>query len=216
MELADKHTRMYVRTNADTPKDARVARGFGAKGIGLCRTEHMFFEGDRIKAMREMILAEDEPGRRKALKKLLPIQRADFEGIFEAMHDLPVTVDCLIHLYMSLFRMKMKINRKWLRKWVLPKNRLKGKWMTFMNSIQCSVIVDAGWVIHILKYPKPARAIIEAAMNLKKKGIRAIPEIMIPLTGTLKEYQLQEEIIRQTAEKVFEERKDRIDYLVVL
>ena len=86
---------MEVRTNADTPNDAQVARDFGAKGIGLCRTEHMFFEGDKIIAMREMILADDEEGRRKALEKLLPIQREDFEGIFEAMHDLPVTVRLL-------------------------------------------------------------------------------------------------------------------------
>jgi pyruvate,orthophosphate dikinase len=95
MTLADKHSRMYVRTNADTPKDSQVARNFGAKGIGLCRTEHMFFEGDKIIAMREMILAADEQGRRKALEKLLPMQRTDFEGIFEAMHDLPVTVRLL-------------------------------------------------------------------------------------------------------------------------
>ena len=95
MDLADKYTRMSVRTNADTPRDSKVARNFGAKGIGLCRTEHMFFEGDRIKAMREMILADDEAGRRKALEKLLPIQRSDFEGIFEAMEGLPVTVRLL-------------------------------------------------------------------------------------------------------------------------
>ncbi|MDE6694681.1 MAG: pyruvate, phosphate dikinase, partial [Bacteroidales bacterium] len=95
MDLADKYTRMVVRTNADTPHDAAVARNFGARGIGLCRTEHMFFEGDKIIPMREMILAKDEAGRRAALAKLLPLQRADFEGIFEAMHDLPVTVRLL-------------------------------------------------------------------------------------------------------------------------
>ncbi|MCD6555754.1 MAG: pyruvate, phosphate dikinase, partial [Bacteroidales bacterium] len=95
MELADKYSRMYVRTNADTPHDSQVARDFGAKGIGLTRTEHMFFEGNKIVAMREMILAEDEAGRIEALEKLLPIQRTDFEGIFEAMHDLPVTVRLL-------------------------------------------------------------------------------------------------------------------------
>ena len=95
MTLADKYARMKVRTNADTPNDAMVARRFGAKGIGLCRTEHMFFEGEKIKAMREMILSENEEGRRKALAKILPYQEADFEGIFEAMHDLPVTVRLL-------------------------------------------------------------------------------------------------------------------------
>ena len=95
MKLADKKAKMLVRTNADTPNDAQVARDFGAQGIGLCRTEHMFFGDDKIIAMREMILAEDEAGRRKALDKLLPIQRTDFEGIFEAMHGFPVTVRLL-------------------------------------------------------------------------------------------------------------------------
>ena len=95
MELAEKYTKMDVRTNADTPKDAAVARKFGAKGIGLCRTEHMFFEGDRIKAMREMILSKDEEGRREALKKLLPMQRQDFEGIFMAMDGFGVTIRLL-------------------------------------------------------------------------------------------------------------------------
>jgi pyruvate,orthophosphate dikinase len=95
MSLADKYSTMKVRTNADTPHDSTVAREFGAQGIGLCRTEHMFFEGDRIKPMREMILASDEAGRRKALEKLLPIQREDFEGIFEAMSGLPVTIRLL-------------------------------------------------------------------------------------------------------------------------
>lgn len=95
MDLANKYTKMYVRTNADSPEEASVARNFGAQGIGLCRTEHMFFEGDRILAVREMILADDETGRRKALAKLLPIQKSDFEGIFESMHDLPVTIRLL-------------------------------------------------------------------------------------------------------------------------
>lgn len=95
MEIADKFSRMYVRTNADTPKDAKIARKFGAKGIGLCRTEHMFFEGERIRAMREMILANDLTGRKFALGKLLPFQREDFEGIFEAMNGYGVTIRLL-------------------------------------------------------------------------------------------------------------------------
>jgi pyruvate,orthophosphate dikinase len=95
MELADKYARMEVRTNADTPRDARTARNFGAKGIGLCRTEHMFFEDDKILAMREMILAKDEQGRRKALEKLLPLQKTDFKGIFRTMDGLPVTIRLL-------------------------------------------------------------------------------------------------------------------------
>ncbi len=215
MELSDKYTRMYVRTNADTPKDARIARNFGAKGIGLCRTEHMFFEGDRIKAMREMILADDETGRRKALKKLLPIQREDFEGIFEAMHDLPVTVRLLdppLHEFVpheDENQQEMAVEMGITREQIKTKVDDLHEFNPMLGHRGCRLGNT---------YPEisetQARAIIEAALNLKKKGVRAIPEIMIPLTGTLKEYQMQEEIIRQTAEKVFEERKDRIEYLV--
>ena len=109
MELADEYARLKVRANADTPRDAQTAFKFGAQGIGLCRTEHMFFEGDRIKAVREMILADDEAGRRKALAKLLPIQRGDFEGLFEAMNGLPVTVRLLdppLHEFVPHFEKK--------------------------------------------------------------------------------------------------------------
>ncbi len=215
MELTEKHTRMYVRTNADTPKDAIVAREFGAKGIGLCRTEHMFFEGIRIKAMREMILAKDEAGRRKALDKLLPMQREDFEGIFEAMRDLPVTVRLLdppLHEF-------------------LPHEEANQKEMADEMGISPEEVKTTVDSLHEFNpmlghrgcrlgntYPEiseiQTRAIIEAALNLKKKGIRVIPEIMIPLTGTDPEYRLQEEIVRNTAEKVFEEYGDQIEYLV--
>ena len=215
MTLAEKHTRMHVRTNADSPKDSRIAREFGARGIGLCRTEHMFFEGARIKAMREMILAKDEAGRRKALDKLLPIQREDFEGIFEAMHDLPVTVRLLdppLHEF-------------------LPHEEANQKEMAEEMGItpeEVKANVDALHEFNPMlghrgcrlgnTYPEisemQTRAIIEAALNLKKKGIKAIPEIMIPLTGTHQEMQLQEEIVRNTTEQVFEERGERIEYLV--
>jgi pyruvate,orthophosphate dikinase len=215
MELADKYTRMYVRTNADTPHDAEVARNFGAVGIGLCRTEHMFFEGERIKAMREMILATDEAGRRKALEKLLPIQRGDFEGIFEAMHDLPVTVRLLdppLHEF-------------------IPHEEANQKEMAEEMGVSIEEIKNTVNKLHEFNpmlghrgcrlgntYPEisemQARAIIEAALNLKAKGINAKPEIMIPLTGTYQEMKLQEDIVRATAEKVFEERNDRIEYLV--
>ncbi|MDR4988492.1 MAG: pyruvate, phosphate dikinase [Bacteroidales bacterium] len=214
MELAEKFTRMHVRTNADTPKDAKVAREFGAKGIGLCRTEHMFFEGVRIKAMREMILAKDEAGRRKALDKLLPMQREDFEGIFEAMQDLPVTVRLLdppLHEF-------------------LPHEEPSQKEMAAEMGITIDEVKASVDALHEFNpmlghrgcrlgntYPEisemQTRAIIEAALNLKKKGIRAIPEIMIPLTGTQPEYELQAQIVRDTAEKVFEEYGDRIEYL---
>jgi pyruvate,orthophosphate dikinase len=215
MELSDKYTRMYVRTNADTPKDAKVARNFGAKGIGLCRTEHMFFEGDRIMAMREMILADDEAGRRKALKKLLPIQREDFEGIFEAMHELPVTVRLLDPPLHEFVPHEDDNQAEMAKEMGITKEQIKRK-VDDLHEFN-PMLGHRGCRLGNT-YPEisetQARAIIEAALNLKKKGIKAIPEIMIPLTGTLKEYQVQEDIIRQTAEKVFEERKDRIEYLV--
>ncbi len=215
MEMADKHSRMLVRTNADTPHDAQVARKFGAKGIGLCRTEHMFFEGVKIKAMREMILADDEAGRRAALAKLLPMQREDFEGIFEAMEGLPVTVRLLdppLHEF-------------------VPHEEENQKEMAKEMGISAKAVKEKVESLHEFNpmlghrgcrlgntYPEisemQARAIIEAAMNLKKKGIKTHPEIMIPLTGTLTEMKMQEKIVRDTVEAVFTERKDRLDYMV--
>jgi pyruvate, orthophosphate dikinase len=215
MELADKKSRMYVRTNADTPHDAEVARSFGAKGIGLCRTEHMFFGGNKIVAMREMILADDEAGRRAALDRLLPIQREDFEGIFAAMHGLPVTVRLLdppLHEF-------------------VPHDEKGQKEMAEVMGVSVEVIKAKVEDLHEFNpmlghrgcrlgntYPEitemQARAIIEAALNLKAKGITAIPEIMIPLTGTLAEMKMQEDIVRTTVEKVFAEKKDSIEYLV--
>jgi len=215
MELADKKSRMYVRTNADTPHDAEVARGFGARGIGLCRTEHMFFGGNKIVAMREMILADDEAGRRAALDRLLPIQREDFEGIFAAMHGLPVTVRLLdppLHEF-------------------VPHDEKGQKEMADVMGVSVEVIKSKVEDLHEFNpmlghrgcrlgntYPEitemQARAIIEAALNLKAKGITAIPEIMIPLTGTLAEMKMQEDIVRTTIEKVFAEKNDTIEYLV--
>lgn len=234
MKLADKHTRMYVRTNADTPKDAKLAREFGAKGIGLCRTEHMFFEGDRIKAMREMILASDEEGRRKALDKLLPIQREDFEGIFEAMQDLPVTVRLLdppLHEFLpSADELKDEIaNLKF--KMVTDSEELSEVDACIKEINEKQALLSQIEELHEINpmlghrgcrlgntYSEisemQARAIIEAAINLKKKGINAKPEIMIPLTGTPEEMKMQEEIVRSTIEKVFNERNEKIEYKV--
>jgi pyruvate,orthophosphate dikinase len=215
MELADKHSRMYVRTNADTPKDSIVAREFGAKGIGLTRTEHMFFEGEKIIAMREMILADDEKGRREALAKLLPIQREDFEGIFEAMHDLPVTVRLLdppLHEF-------------------VPHDEKGQQEMAQVMGVSVDVIKqkveDLSEFNPMLghrgcrlgnTYPEitemQTRAIIEAALNLKKKAVNAHPEIMIPLTGTIQEMKMQENIVRETIKEIFEERNDSIEHLV--
>jgi len=215
MVLADKYATMKVRTNADTPHDSIVARSFGAQGIGLCRTEHMFFEGDRIKPMREMILASDEAGRRKALVKLLPIQRADFEGIFEAMKGLPVTVRLLdppLHEFVPHEEENQKIMAKELG---ITVEEVKQK---VDDLAEFNPMLGHRGCRLGNTYPEitemQARAIIEAAINLKKKGIETIPEIMVPLIGTLKEYELQERIIRETAEKVFAETGQKVEYLV--
>lgn len=215
MNLADKYARMKVRTNADTPKDAKVARDFGALGIGLTRTEHMFFEGERIKAMREMILAEDEAGRRKALEKLLPIQREDFEGIFEAMHDLPVTVRLLDPPLHEFVPHEEENQKEMAEEMGITVEEIKAK-VESLHEFN-PMLGHRGCRLGNT-YPEitemQARAIIEAALNLKSKGVKAIPEIMVPLTGTLQEMELQEKIIRYTAEKVFAERNDTIEYLV--
>lgn len=215
MEMADSFATMLVRTNADTPKDSHVARNFGAQGIGLCRTEHMFFEGDRIIAMREMILAHDEAGRRKALEKLLPIQRADFEGIFEAMHDLPVTVRLLDPPLHEFVPHDEKGQKEMAEVMGVSAAEIKAK-VDELSEFN-PMLGHRGCRLGNT-YPEisemQARAIIEAAMNLKKRGIVAKPEIMIPLTGTLKELKMQEDIVRATASLVFKERNDSIDYLV--
>ncbi len=215
MKVADKYSTMLVRTNADTPNDSLVARNFGAQGIGLTRTEHMFFEGDRIKPMREMILASDEAGRRKALEKLLPIQRKDFEGIFEAMHDLPVTVRLLdppLHEFVPHEKENQQIMADEMGISV-EEIRQKVEYLSEFNPMLGHRGCRLGNT-----YPEisemQARAIIEAALNLKQKGVTAKPEIMIPLTGTYQEMKMQEDLVRAIAEKVFEERNDKIDYLV--
>ncbi len=215
MAMADKHSRMDVRTNADTPQDAQIARNFGAKGIGLCRTEHMFFEDNKIKAMREMILAEDEAGRRTALAKLLPMQRDDLEGIFKAMEGLPVTVRLLdppLHEF-------------------VPHNEESQKEMAEEMGVSIKVVKEKIESLHEFNpmlghrgcrlgntYSEisemQTRAIIEAAINLKKEGIKTYPEIMVPLTGTLTEMEMQKQIIIATAEKIFTERNDRIEYMI--
>ncbi len=215
MELAEKHTRMHVRTNADSPRDSKKAREFGAKGIGLCRTEHMFFEGDRIIAMREMILANDETGRRKALEKLLPIQREDFEGIFEAMQDLPVTVRLLDPPLHEFLPHEDKNQEQMAKELGISAEEVKTK----VNSLhEMNPMLGHRGCRLGNTYPEisemQTRAIIEAALNLKKKNIKAIPEIMIPLTGIPEEMKMQEDIVRSTIEKVFKEYNDSVEFLV--
>ena len=215
MKLSDKYATMKVRTNADTPHDSQVARDFGAQGIGLTRTEHMFFEGDRIKAVREMILAKDEAGRRVAIDKLLPYQRDDFEGIFEAMQDLPVTVRLLDPPLHEFLPHEKEAQREMAAEMGVTYEVIKHK-VDSLGEIN-PMLGHRGCRLGNT-YPEitemQARAIIEAALNLKKRGIVAIPEIMVPLIGTVKEFEMQEQIVRKTAEKVFAEYGDKIDYLV--
>jgi len=215
MDLAEKFSRMDVRTNADTPDDARRARNFGAKGIGLCRTEHMFFEGARIKAMREMILASTTEGRKKALAKLLPFQRADFEGILEAMAGFGVTIRLLDPPLHEFVPHQLATQKELADEMGISLDAVKIK-VAELEEFN-PMLGHRGCRLGIT-YPEitemQARAIIEAALNLKAKGIDARPEIMVPLVGTLAELKNQSEIIKKTAEKVFEEKGDRIDFLV--
>ena len=215
MDLCDKYTKLRVRTNADTPHDAAIARSFGAVGIGLCRTEHMFFEGEKIKAMREMILAEDAEGRKKALEKILPYQKADFKGIFKAMAGCPVTVRLLdppLHEFVphdqkgqEEMATAMGVSVKYIQQRVealCEHNPMLGHRGCRLGNT----------------YPEitemQTRAILGAALELKAEGIEAKPEIMVPLTGILYEFKEQEKVIRATAEQLFAEMGDRIDYKV--
>lgn len=215
MELADKYSKMKVRTNADTPKDARVARNFGALGIGLARTEHMFFEVDRIKVMREMILSETVKGRRQALEDLLPMQRKDFEGIFEAMEGLPVTIRLLDPPLHEFVPHQLATQKELAEDMHISLQAVKNK-VAELDEFN-PMLGHRGCRLGNT-YPEitemQTRAIIEAAINLKEKGVDSKPEIMIPLIGNYNEYLEQERIIRETAEQVFEERGERIEYLV--
>jgi pyruvate,orthophosphate dikinase len=212
MVWADAARRMKVRTNAETPNDARVARGFGAEGIGLCRTEHMFFEASRITAVRQMILAEDEKGRRAALEKLLPEQRRDFTEIFEVMAGLPVTIRLLdppLHEF-------------------LPQEESEFAEVAAAAGVGIEVLKRRAAELHEFNpmlghrgcrlgvtYPEiyeiQARAIFEAACSLE---VSPIPEVMIPLVGTKRELELMKDVVDKAAEAVFAETGKRVDYLV--
>ena len=215
MDLAEKYTKMVVYTNADSPKDAKKAREFGAVGIGLCRTEHMFFEGDRIKAVREMIIADNVEERKIALAKILPLQRGDFEGIFEVMDGYDVTIRLLdppLHEF-------------------VPKTP---EAIAEMAEITGKSVEEIDHICHSLEEVNPmlghrgcrlgntypeitemqARAIIEAALNMQKKGIEVHPKIMVPLVGVKEELKRQAEIINATAQKVFAERGETVAYKV--
>jgi pyruvate,orthophosphate dikinase len=215
MEWADEARAINVRTNADTPHDAEVARNFGAQGIGLCRTEHMFFEGDRIKAVREMILADDEAGRRAALAKLLPYQRDDFYGIFKAMHDLPVTIRTLDPPLHEFLPHDDENQQEMANEMGVSLEVVKAK-VESLNEFN-PMLGHRGCRLGIT-YPEitemQARAIIEAACDLKNEGVNALPEIMIPLIGTKAELKDQKDVVVATAEKVMEEKGVKVDYMV--
>ena len=215
MELSDKYARLQVRTNADTPHDAEVALNFGATGIGLCRTEHMFFEGTKIKAMRKMILSSDTEGRVAALKDLLPLQKQDFLGIFRVMDGHPVTVRLLdppLHeflpqdekgvkemadeLGLSLAQVQARINN------LHEGNPMLGHRGCRLGNTYPEITV------------MQTRAILGAAIELQKEGINVMPEIMVPLVGTVKELELQRQTIDETAEKLFAEEGAKVEYKV--
>ncbi|WP_288292992.1 pyruvate, phosphate dikinase [uncultured Porphyromonas sp.] len=215
MELSDKYARLQVRTNADTPHDAEVALNFGATGIGLCRTEHMFFEGTKIKAMRKMILSSDTEGRVAALKDLLPLQKQDFLGIFRVMDGHPVTVRLLdppLHeflpqdekgvkemadeLGLSLAQVQARINN------LHEVNPMLGHRGCRLGNTYPEITV------------MQTRAILGAAIELQKEGINVMPEIMVPLVGTVKELELQRQTIDETAEKLFAEEGAKVEYKV--
>jgi pyruvate,orthophosphate dikinase len=212
---ADEVRRLRVRANADTPRDARIARNFGAEGIGLCRTEHMFFEGDRITAMREMIVAREEGGRRRALNKLLPMQRADFEGIFEAMDGLPVTIRLLdppLHEFLPHGGEETKLLARTLD---IPRADLN----RIIESLRETnpMLGHRGCRLGI-SYPEitemQGRAILEAAVRAMRRGIRVMPEIMIPLVSTVKEFENQRAVIEDVATRVLGGMGEKIAYLI--
>ena len=215
MEIADGYKKLAIRANADTPEDARVARSFGAVGIGLCRTEHMFFEGERIKSVREMILAKDETGRRRALAKLLPIQRGDFEGIFKAMEGLPVTIRLLdppLHEFLPHDDANQReIAIEMGLTWEGIKNRIDDLHESnpMMGHRGCRLGITYPEITEM-----QARAIIEAALDVKAQGKAPKVEIMIPLVGTEREFNSQAKVIRDTAAAVFAERNDSIEFMV--
>ena len=215
MNLAAKYTKTLVRTNADTPRDAIQAREFGAQGIGLCRTEHMFFEGDRIKAVREMILASDVEGRKVALAKLLPMQRGDFEGIFTAMDGFGVTIRLLDPPLHEFVPHQTATQKELADEMGITLAEVKAK-VDALEEFN-PMLGHRGCRLGIT-YPEitemQTRAIIEAALAVKERGIDVKPEIMIPLVGSLKEIQNQADVINTTAAKVFEEQGRSIPYMV--
>ena len=215
MKWADEIRKLDVRTNADTPHDSEVSRKFGAEGIGLCRTEHMFFEGDRILAVREMILAADEPERRKAIEKLLPMQRGDFEGIFRAMKGFPVTIRLLDPPLHEFLPQESEQQREMARQMGVPVGTIRKKVQSLhefnpmLGHRGCRLGVTYPEI-----YEMQARAIFEAALNVRKRRIKVIPEIMIPLVGAVREFTELREMVDRVADEVMRGSRIKVDYLV--
>jgi pyruvate,orthophosphate dikinase len=215
MDLCDKYTRLQVRTNADTPHDAQMARSFGAKGIGLTRTEHMFFDGQKIVAMREMILSDTVEGREKALAKLLPYQKSDFKGILEAMDGCPVNIRLLdppLHEFVPHDLKGQEIMAKEMGISVAEiQRRVESlcEHNPMLGHRGCRLGITFPEITAM-----QTRAILSAACELKKEGKNPMPEIMVPLIGILYEFQQQKAVIMKTAEEVFAEEGVRIDFEV--
>ncbi|HEY6270923.1 MAG TPA: pyruvate, phosphate dikinase [Terriglobales bacterium] len=220
---AEPYRTMGVRANADIPRDAIQARAFGADGIGLCRTEHMFFAEDRIPHMRAMIMARTEPERRAALAKLLPMQRSDFEGLFRAMDGLPVTIRLLdppLHEFLpKREELMVEIARLELTDPQSPKLAEKHEILRRVEELhEFNPMLGLRGCRLGIAYPEisemQAQAIFEAAVNVTRAGVKVIPEVMVPLIVTVKEMENQGSIIRRIADKVFKEKGTRVDYLV--
>ena len=215
MKLCDKYTKLVVRTNADTPHDAQVARNFGAVGIGLCRTEHMFFENEKIKAMREMILSDTVEGRKKALEKLLPYQMKDFYGILKAMDGCPVNIRLLDPPLHEFVPHDLAGQQTMAEEMGLTVSEIQKRVDSL--SEHNPMLGHRGCRLGNT-YPEitemQTRAILGAAVQLKKEGFNPEPEIMVPLIGIVNEFDMQEEVIRSTAKKIFEEAGVEVEFKV--
>ena len=215
MDLCNKYTKLVVRTNADTPHDAEVARNFGAVGIGLCRTEHMFFEADKIKAMREMILSDNQEGRKKALAKLLPFQQKDFYGILKAMDGHPVNIRLLDPPLHEFVPHDLAGQQTMADEMGVSVQKIQQR----VNSLsEANPMLGHRGCRLGNTYPEitemQTRAILGAAIQLKKEGFDPHPEIMVPLIGIVNEFDLQEKVIRDTAKELFEQEGIEIPFKV--
>jgi len=215
MSWADEARRLKVRANADQPDQAANAIAFGAEGIGLCRTEHMFFGGERINAVREMILADDRAGREKALEKLLPMQRDDFKGIFRAMKGLPVTIRTLdppLHEFLPHSDREIEALAGIMH---VSAESLKAKVAALHEANP--MLGHRGCRLGIV-YPEitamQTRAILEAACEVARTGVKVHPEIMIPLVGHVNELRSQEKVVRRVADEVFKQQGIAVEYLL--